>query len=46
MVVVDFTTKQAHMLPVHTTLSAEGTAEVFYRDIWKHHGLPEEVVSD
>ena len=29
-----------------TTLSAMGTAQLYLRHIWKHHGLPKRVVSD
>jgi transposase InsO family protein len=46
MVVVDSLTKRAHFLPTVTTLSAAGTARMFVRHVWKHHGLPRKVVSD
>ena len=46
MNVVDYATKWAHFLPTHTTVSAEGAAWLYFRDIWKHHGLPETVLSD
>lgn len=46
MVVVDSLTKRAHFLPTFTTLSASGTAQLFTRHVWKHHGLPWKVISD
>lgn len=46
MVVVDRLTKRAHVLPTHTTISAEGTARMFLNHIWKLHGLPRKVISD
>lgn len=46
MVVVDSLTKRAHFLPTVTTLSALGTARLFVRHVWKHHGPPRKVVSD
>ena len=46
MVVVDSLTKRAHFIPTFTTLSAAGTARLFVRHVWKHHGLPCKVVSD
>jgi hypothetical protein len=46
MNVVDYATKRAHFIPTHTTVSAEGAAWLYFRDIWKHHGLPDTVLSD
>lgn len=46
MVVVDRLSKRAHFLPTHTTCTAEGAAWLFYREVWKHHGLPNDVISD
>ena len=46
MVVVDSLTKRAHFIPTFTTLSTAGTACLFVRHVWKHHGLPRKVVSD
>jgi transposase InsO family protein len=31
---------------MHTTLNAEGTALLFFKEVWKHHGTPRVVVSD
>jgi transposase InsO family protein len=46
MVVVDSVTKRSHFVSTVTTLSAAGTAQLYLRHIWKHHGLPRKVVSD
>jgi transposase InsO family protein len=46
MCVVDSLTKRAHFIPTHTTLNVEGTALLFFKEVWKHHGTPQVVVSD
>ena len=46
MVIVDSVTKQSHFMSTVTTLSATGTAQLYLRHIWKHHGLPRRVVLD
>jgi hypothetical protein len=46
MCVVDSLTKRAHFIPTHTTINAEGTALLFLKEVWKHHGTPRVVVSD
>jgi hypothetical protein len=46
MCVVDSLTKCAHFIPTHTTLNAEDTALLFLKEVWKHHGMPQVVVSD
>jgi transposase InsO family protein len=46
MCVVDSLTKCAHFILMHTTLNAKGTALLFLREVWKHHGTPRVVVSD
>jgi hypothetical protein len=46
MVVVDTLGKLAHFIPTHTTVTAEGTASLFLKEVWKHHGTPLCVVSD
>jgi hypothetical protein len=45
MNVVDSVTKCAHFIPMHTTINAEGTALLFLKEVWKHHGMPQVVVS-
>jgi len=46
MVVVDSVTKRAHFVSTVTTISAAGAAHLFLTHVWKHHGLPQKVVSD
>ena len=46
MVVSCRLTKARHFIPCHTSIDAVGTANLFYKHIWKHHGFPESVVSD
>jgi transposase-like protein len=46
MNVVDSVAKRTHFIPMHTTINAEGTAHLFLKEVWKHHGTPQVVVSD
>jgi transposase InsO family protein len=46
MNIVDSVTKRAHFIPTHTTIMAEGAAQLYLRDVWKHHGTPRVVLSD
>jgi transposase InsO family protein len=46
MCVVDSLTKCAHFIPMHTTINAEGMALLFLKEVLKHHGTPQVVVSD
>jgi hypothetical protein len=46
MCVIDSLTKHAHFIPTHITINAEGTALLFFKEVWKHHGTPQVVVSD
>ena len=45
-VVVDRLTKYAHFVPTVKTLTAEQLATLFLDHIFKHHGLPHDIVSD
>jgi transposase InsO family protein len=36
----------AHFIPTHTTITAEGAACLYLREVWKHHGTPRVVLSD
>ena len=45
-VVVDRFTKQVHLSATNATLSAEGLADLYIRDVFKLHGLPKQVISD
>ncbi|KAM8945856.1 protein-glutamine gamma-glutamyltransferase E-like [Pelodytes ibericus] len=46
MVVVDRLTKMAHFVPYTHLPSASETADLFIREIFRLHGLPENIVSD
>ena len=39
-------TKQAHIIPTHSTVMARGLATLFRDNVWKLHGLPETALSD
>jgi len=43
---VDRFTKMAHFYPTNTMITAEGTAGLYLRHIFKHHGLPADIISD
>jgi hypothetical protein len=44
MNVVDSVTKHMHFIPMHTTITAEGAAQLYLWDVWKHHGTPRGVL--
>ena len=39
-------TKQAHIIPTHSTVTAQGLATLFRDHVWKLHGLPETALLD
>jgi hypothetical protein len=45
MVVVDRLTKMFHVIPCKT-ITAQDTARMFLNHVWKHHGLPDTIISD
>jgi len=44
-VVIDRFTKMAHFIPLREKTAAD-LAVIFAKEIWKHHGLPMDIVSD
>jgi hypothetical protein len=46
LVVVDRLTKIAHFIPMVSTVTASGVAELFMRNVLKFHGMPSEIISD
>ena len=46
MVVVDRFSKRSHFIPYKTTYNAKQTAEIFFKEIYKLHGLPTKIISD
>jgi hypothetical protein len=39
-------TKRAHFIPSHDETSSAGLAVQYRDNVWKHHGLPDEMISD
>jgi len=46
MIVVDSVLKQAHFIPTHMTVTAEGAARLFLHQVWKLYSLPKCIISD
>ena len=46
LVVVDRLTKLAHFISTTSDVDAKGTAELFDREIFRLHGMPEEILTD
>jgi transposase InsO family protein len=46
MNVVDSVTKRMHFIPMHTTIVAKGAACLYLREVWRHHGTLQVVLSD
>jgi transposase InsO family protein len=46
LVVKDCLSKHVHYLPCLTTINAPETADLFFREIFRLHGLPKTIVSD
>jgi transposase InsO family protein len=45
-VVVDWLTKMAHFIPCNKTVIGEEIAKLFVDNIYKYHGLPDNIISD
>ena len=46
IVVVDRFTKMAHFIRLEEKATARDVADVFLKEVWKHHGLLTEIISD
>jgi hypothetical protein len=46
LVVVDRATKMAHFVPCSESITSRETAELFINNVFKLHGLPQQVISD
>ena len=46
MVIVVFFPKQAHFVPAKPPLTTQHVAHLFFKHVFKYHGLPEIIVSD
>ena len=46
MVVTDFLTKRALFIPTVKTATASDIADLFFTNVFRHHGLPKRIISD
>lgn len=46
LVVVDKLTKMTHLIPTTVNVTGEETAKLYIDHVFKHHGVPEAIVSD
>jgi hypothetical protein len=46
MVVVDRFSKMAHFIPTKDSATAQEMGRLFFTHVFKHHGLPKDIVSD
>ena len=46
LTVVDRFTKMAHFIPCTKAITIQETAELLMREVFRHHGLPDDINSD
>jgi len=46
LVIVDRLTKMAHFIPTTDKVTAKETAELFLQNVFRYHGLPDNIISD
>ena len=46
LIVIDRLTKMARFIATNSTIISKGTADLFLREVFRHHGLPSNIVSD
>ena len=46
LVVVDHFSKKIEAIPTNVELMSKGVAELYHDHVFKHHGLPQKVISD
>ena len=46
MVIMDIYGKWAHFIPIHTTCSAMGAANLYCKNVWKLYGLSNVYISN
>jgi len=45
-VIICLLTSMVHLIPSHTTYSARQMAELIFEEVYKHHGIPKDIISD
>ena len=45
-VFIDRLSKQAHLEPISSEITAIQTADLFFRTVFRHHGIPKEIISN
>jgi hypothetical protein len=46
LTITDHSTKRTHAIPTTSEIDTDGTADLYYREIFRLHGLPSIIVSD
>jgi hypothetical protein len=46
LIAIDRLTKMARFIPTHSSVTSKETADLFLREVFRHHGLPSSIVSD
>ena len=46
LVVIDYFSKRAHFIPTTDNSTSADTSNLFYHNIFRHHGLPSRIISD
>ena len=46
VIVVDRLSKRTHIIPTMSDVTSLGVTRLFHDNVWKLHGLPEEVIID
>src|SRR5204863_6844682 len=46
LIVIDRLTKMARFIPTYSSITSKETADLFLQEVFRHHGLPSNIVSD
>jgi hypothetical protein len=46
LVIVNRFSKMIHLIPTTTSLSSAELAEIYKKEVWRHHGIPRRIISD
>ena len=44
--IVDHYTKQIHLFPVTSQITADGVASIYFDHVFPLHGIPQKIISD